>query len=454
VEIRKIQSFLLSGDERTKKAKINIFFSFLFKVGSIISVFLLVPMTIKYLNVLEYGLWITITSLVSWLSLFDIGLGNGLRNKLTESLAADDIPLGQIYVSTTYFAFTAIVILILFMFFIVNLFIDWGKVFNTPSQLTLTVNKLVVIVMVFFAVQFILKLIITILVADQKPAYNDIFSFLSNASSVVVVWVLTKLPSSSLLSLGTALSIVPVIILCAITVVQFSGNYRKFRPTWRGVQVAYLKSLTGLGIKFFIIQISTFLIFGSGSIILTQLIGPEAVTPYNVVFRYFSVVSMIYAIILSPVWTGFTDAYCRQDFIWIRSTIKKLKRIALILSVITIVMILSSNLMYDIWLGKNRTFEIPLLLSATMGIYIIVTILVSPYIYFLNGVGKINLQMILSCCTLLTSIPISIFMIRYMQMGVAAVVIGPIVSLLPFLVLMPIQYYKIINNKASGIWNH
>lgn len=451
--INKLKSSFLGGSIRSQKAKKNILLSFVFKGFSVFAVFLLVPMSINYLNVLEYGIWVTISSLITWLTLFDLGLGNGLRNKLAESIAKDDKELGRIYVSTAYFALTIIVSIFLIIYFSLGIFIDWSSVFNTPPELKSEVNELANFVMIFFSLQFVLKLIITILTADQKPAYNDIYSFITNSLSVLVVWLLLHYTSSSLLNLGLSLSIVPVFILIIFSVIHFSRKYRNYFPIWKSINFKRLKDLSGLGIKFFIIQISTFFIFGSASIVLTQFIGPEAVTPYNIVFRYFSVINMVYLIILSPIWTGFTDAYFRKDIVWIKNTVKKLNKLVLLLILCSILMVFLSNFVYNIWLGEKRNFDIPFLLTASMGFYVIIITIVSPYVYFLNGVGKINLQLILSIITILTCVPLSIFLITIMNFGVASVVIGPTISLLPFVIIMPIQYLKIINNKAKGIWD-
>lgn len=451
--INKIKSTFLGGSIRTQKAKKNILLSFVFKGLSVFAVFLLVPMSINYLNPLEYGIWVTISSLITWLTLFDLGLGNGLRNKLAESIAKEDKELGRIYVSTAYFALTLIVSIFLILYFSLGIFIDWSSVFNTPLELKTEVNKLANFVMIFFSIQFVLKLIITILTADQKPSYNDFLGFMTNISSVIIVWILTHNTSPSLFVLGLSLSIIPVIILLIITVYNFSNRYSFLIPSPKFIHIKYLRGLTDLGIRFFIIQISTFFIFGSASIVLTQLIGPESVTSYNIVFRYFSIINMIFYIILSPAWTGFTDAFYRNDFVWIKNTVKKLNKIGIILITFTIFMVLISGSIYDIWIGKNRDFDIPFLLTMSMGLYVIAMTLVSPYMYFLNGSGKIFLQFILSIIIIISYIPLTIILFKVFNLGVASVVIASIMSLVPFLIFMPIQYYKIINNRAKGIWN-
>jgi O-antigen/teichoic acid export membrane protein len=78
---------LNNGNVRSVKAKKNIIASFGIKGISIIIGFIFVPLLIDYLGTFEYGIWITLGSIVGWINYFDIGLGNGLRNKFTEALA-------------------------------------------------------------------------------------------------------------------------------------------------------------------------------------------------------------------------------------------------------------------------------------------------------------------------------------------------------------------------------
>jgi len=81
------------GHERSIKAKRNILISLIIKGLSISINLILVPLTITYINPSRYGIWLTLSSLVALFSFFDIGLSNGLRNKLAEAKAKGDIQL-------------------------------------------------------------------------------------------------------------------------------------------------------------------------------------------------------------------------------------------------------------------------------------------------------------------------------------------------------------------------
>src|ERR1043165_1990343 len=100
--VLKLKSFFTQGHERTLKAKKNVAISFLLKGISILIGFVLIPMTINYVNPTQYGIWLTLSSIISWFSFFDIGLGNGLKNKVAQANALGDFTQARIYISTTY----------------------------------------------------------------------------------------------------------------------------------------------------------------------------------------------------------------------------------------------------------------------------------------------------------------------------------------------------------------
>ena len=102
--IVRITDFFWTGHERTLTAKKNVAVSLLVKGGAILVLLVTVPMAIHYVNSMQYGVWLTLSSLFTWFSLFDIGFGNGLKNKLTEALTKGDEKLARCYISTTYIA--------------------------------------------------------------------------------------------------------------------------------------------------------------------------------------------------------------------------------------------------------------------------------------------------------------------------------------------------------------
>lgn len=86
-------------------------------MGVLLSI-LFVPLTLGYLKSYEYGIWITIMTFVTWINYFDIGLNNGLRNKLGFSIAHNDIIKSREYISTTYGLLSIISFVLIIIFFL------------------------------------------------------------------------------------------------------------------------------------------------------------------------------------------------------------------------------------------------------------------------------------------------------------------------------------------------
>lgn len=68
-----------STDKRTTTIKKNIIGSFLIKGCSIIISLMLVPITLGYVSSELYGIWLTLSSIMMWISFFDIGFTLGLK---------------------------------------------------------------------------------------------------------------------------------------------------------------------------------------------------------------------------------------------------------------------------------------------------------------------------------------------------------------------------------------
>ncbi len=54
--------------------------SFVFKLGAILSTFIAIPIMIKYLGLEIFGIWSTMLTLITWVMLFDLGIGNHYNN--------------------------------------------------------------------------------------------------------------------------------------------------------------------------------------------------------------------------------------------------------------------------------------------------------------------------------------------------------------------------------------
>ena len=437
------------GHERSVKAKKNILASFIIKGLGIAISLVLVPLTINYINPSRYGIWLTLTSIVGWFRFFDIGFGNGLRNKFAEAQAKGEYELAKIYVSTTYAVLSIIIAVVLVLFLCINPFINWPGILNTTQDMAGELSILVIIVFVFFCLRFVFQLINTVLMANQEPAKASFFDFLGSLFSLLIIFILTKTTAGNLVLLGTVFSLTPVLVLIASSLWFYNHAYKKFAPSIKFVKFSYARNLMSLGIKFFIIQIAALILFNTNNIIVTQLFGPAEVTTFNVSFKLFSIITMIFSIIAAPLWSAFTDAYAKDEFDWIRSTLLKMKKVWGLLIITTVILLSFSPWIYKIWVGDSVT--VPFALSAAMSSYVIVYIWQTIHVFFLNGIGKIKLQLYLVIFSGLINIPLAIILGK--KIGLVGITLTSTLLFIFMGIFFSIQTKKILNKTAINIWN-
>lgn len=453
----RLNSFLLNligfgnGNVRTKRAQKNITFSFLLKGLSIALGLISMPLTINYLEPQKYGIWVTLSSLIAWFSFFDIGLGGGLRNKFAEALALGKHELARTYVSTTYAILGIVISIILFCFYLFTPIINWNKILNVGIEVVSgnELKLLAVIAFTSFGFNFVLKLITTILTADQRPALASIFDLIGKTITVLVIVVLVKTTQGSLIYLGLVYSIIPVLVLLTSSIWFFSGNYKKYRPAFRYVDLSKAKDLLNVGIKFFVLGIAVLLLYQTNTIVISQLFGPKEVTPYNVAYTYYNVLMMGFSIIITPFWSAFTEAWVKNETVWIKNIMRKLFTIWGVLVAIGILMIVFSQWIFKVWIGDK--VHVSYIMSILVCSWILLNAWNGIFGHFLNGVGKLRLQMYCGISGALLNVPLVVFLGK--SIGIEGVLLANIIITLPAVIIYPIQYRKIINANAIGIWN-
>ncbi|MCD8098647.1 MAG: hypothetical protein LUE31_11645 [Lachnospiraceae bacterium] len=270
------------GNERSVKAKQNIALAILLKGGSVAASFLLIPLTLGYLDDYQFGVWLTLSSIMVWMNYFDIGISCGLRNKLAEAMARKDSVLGQIYVSTTLFFLVVIIAVIFVLFSIVHYWLDWYTLLNVPHDRIPNLNELVFIVFTLFCINFVLKFLRMVYIANQMPMYSNLFVFLGNLFSLAAIYVLKLTTPGDLGKVAFVFSVAPILVYILAYPYTFKLKYKELAPRFSAVRLEYARELMGLGVQFFVIQITCLVAFSTSNVLIAQLVGVEQVTSYNI----------------------------------------------------------------------------------------------------------------------------------------------------------------------------
>lgn len=433
--------------ERTNNYLRQVKGSVLYKGAAVVASFLIIPIMISYLGVVQFGIWSTMLTIMSWVVFFDLGIGNGLRNKVAESLAKDQPDEARSYISSAYSLIGLIALGLWGIFFFVSYSVSWQGVFNTRVVAEDDLRYAVQVAVSFVLVNFWVGLITALLGAVQRSALISLGQLFTNAFALLVTYFLYCFTAASIGKLAWMYG-VGLLGGNLLLTAWFYRNY-KFLVPGLYLRREHLTPLLSVGVRFFIIQLAVLVVFTTDKILITQLFGPEHVTEYEVIFKLFSVITFLHTLISSPLWSAYTDAYHRKDNAWIVSMLRNQLKLYVAVIVGIICLVFLTKFIVGIWIGRD--FKVSLALVAFVALFVAVTTWNNIFAIMLNGAGAINVQLYTALAAMVLNIPLALLMVNVFGMGVEGIVLAATLSLLFSAVLLPLQVFRLTRSRSPDI---
>ena len=423
--------------------KKNIVFTFFYKLISIVFIYLTVPLLIKSIGIDQYGVWITIFSIFGWIYFLDLGIGNGLKNKLTIALLnKKNIINANQYIATSYMGLTFVAVIFFIIFSAIIYFFNLSSLLNIQLE-EWYVKTLFFITLLSFVFVFILSLYKQFFFALQKASLVDFSMMIYNIIVFLLLYLFIHYFKLSLISLAIIYG-ASNILICIIFTYIFFKTEKQLLFSLKNIKMRKVKELSGLSINFFIIQICVLIILATDNILNITLLGPTEVTSYNNVYKLFQIFLIISTTIQSPLWSLYTDAYHNNEIKWIKKTIIRLNYLIIPLILTVAIVIYLAPKILALWINKFIFYDPKLILF--MGLFVIIRVYGEIYTTFLNGIGKIKLQVYVSIIAAIINIPLSIIFVKYFNLGNSGIILATLFSMSLYAIIMPFQSYKLLKS--------
>lgn len=436
------------NDIRSNRIYKNVAFSFLLKAIATIILFVMVPLTLVCLGNYQNGVWLTISSLLVWIDQMDIGLGNGLRNKLSISMAHQHTEEARKMISSCMAMLTCIIVPLAILLLILIQVTDVYALFNVDPERIPALRNALQAAVIFVCMTFNFKIISNVYMGMQIPAVSNLIIVTGQGLSLIATWILLKMGQATFLNVVIANTAVPLLIYIIAYPITFYKVFPALRPSLSLINLRSALSLGSLGVRFFWLQIAGVIQMMTANILISNLFSPEIVTPYQIATRYFSIVLAAFTVICMPFWNATTDAFERNDIPWIRMVDKRMSLVVMILGLCIVLMVAISPLIYNLWIGNKC--EVPFGITLMVAFYTFIIIASSRYSYFLNGIGALRLQMYMTV-TVIAFIPLA-WLASRMTHDINYFLAVMCLCIAPSWIVNRIQFYKILNGKATGIW--
>ncbi|MCH5306814.1 MAG: hypothetical protein J1E37_01945 [Prevotella sp.] len=442
------QSANYCSNTRSRFLYANITISLVLKGWSAAVVLLMVPLTLNCLGAYQNGVWLTVSSLLVWIDQMDIGLGNGLRNRLATHVAHGEWLEARKIVSSTAAMLICLIFPILFVLLIfvwkVNIYSILNVIPEQIPELRLALFSAITLV----CMTFVLKFIGNIYMGLQLPAISNLLIAIGQTLALIATWLLYINHHASFFCIVTVNTAAPLLAYLLAYPYTFYYRYPNLRPSLTFVNLHSSLELGSIGIKFFWLQIAAIIQFMTANILISQFFTPEMVTPYQIAYRYITLVMALFSVICMPFWNATTDAYERGDIAWIWEANRKMSLMSICIGFLLVLMVIISPWLYKVWIGNNC--HVPYGMTILMAIYIYLLILSMRYSYFLNGIGALRLQLYMTIMTIIF-IPLEWFVTQQTH-SIFWFMIIMCLCTAPSIFVNMLQFHKILNGTAKDFW--
>lgn len=426
----------------------NIIGSFAVKGWSAIVVLLMVPLTLDCLGKYQNGVWLTISSLLVWIDQTDIGLGNGLRNRLAVHVAHDQMEEARKVVSSTMAMLTCVVIPVMLILMWLIWHTDVYAFLNVEPNLLPELRTALTSAVVLVCLTFVMKSVGNVYMGMQLPAVNNLLLSLGQTVALLATWLLYKSGRATFLPIVVVNTAAPLLVFMLAYPYTFYCRFPALRPVFRLVNLRSALELGNLGIKFFWLQLAGLLQFWTANLLISHFFTPEMVTPYQIATRYIGMAMVATTVVYMPFWNATTDAYERGDMLWIRRANQRMNLLTLVFAIGMTLMVLVSPWVYQVWIGDADIVPFPM--TVMTALYIFLMILSMRYSYFLNGIGALRLQLYMTVMAVVF-IPAAWAVSSYTHDIIWFMAVMCLCNI-PGIVINMIQFNKILNGTEKGFW--
>ena len=359
------------------------------KIVSMASGLITIPMTLKYLGIEQFGIWMAISSFVGFLSFTDLGLGIGLQNALSRCHGKDDRETPKSYISNAYFIVGLMAALMLFVAFAVASFIPVESLVkvNTVGYADLIKETFLTVVAISL-IGIPVSLIQRILIGYQKGDVANMLNLIGSIIALICIFISVNLKFSlpALVALFVGTPLLVNLIYSTYYFLKTKGH----RPNFFIINSRIIKEVTGTGLWSILAQLTYLLKVNGPVLIISSNIGTTAVAQYTTTQKIFGIVGMVTTMALQPLWPAYGEAYHRGDRKWMRNTFNRsIKVIALITIPAFAFMMFLGIPIIEIWTGTKDVLPSKELLMAC-NVSIIGLGLTTAFVMVTNGTNNLK----------------------------------------------------------------
>jgi len=215
---------------------------------------IMVPLALNYLGKEQYGLWITVSSLVAMMGFLDGGAGNAVLNIVAHESGSNKDNLRKI-VSTSFFSMAALTIMGAVLFVSIYPFIPWEKLLGLGKDSKVeNIDTVILVTGLSFFISISTTLVGKIQRGLQQGNLDNLTNAVGSLLSLFFVYLAISY-NAGLIGFVIALLTGPIIAYLGGNIYYFFLKRKDLRPSIVDVEKKVAKKILATGGLFFVLQI-------------------------------------------------------------------------------------------------------------------------------------------------------------------------------------------------------
>lgn len=432
-------------DSRTQNYFSQVKLSLVMRVLIVSMSFATTAILLRAMSLEQYGIWALLISVQTWINIFDLGIGNGLRTRVAENLAHGRMQEAARNISIAYAVFALIFLLLMVALGPTVAAVDWQTFLNATTFAPGELRASVGVAVVFTSLILVTNLINPVAAAVQRNSYTAVVIFIHSALFMLLALLMLVMGWGSALIFLILRGTLNVVMNLGFTI-WFYSRRPEIKPyVTRDVRGA--RSLISLGLGFFIIQIAMMVLFSTDQFMIVKLLGPEEAVQYDVVYKLFNLFVVVHLMIAGPLWSAYTEAYQMGELDWINRTIRSQIKIVFFLALASATMIPLATPIIVWWSGS--TVDPATRLLWLMSLFVVLTMWNNTFGAMLNGIGQLRPQIIVGTLGAVINVPLSIYFVRNLSFGVDGILLATILCVALQSVVLPLVVFKTLQSRRG-----
>lgn len=419
------------SNRREKKALMAASSSIFYKIVSVGTGLVSIPLTMNYLGDERFGMWMICTSIFSFMTFADLGMGNGLVNVISKNDGLGKHEDTSQYVSSVFFILLGVSIAIGIFMFLIFPYVNWEKVFNVNSSIAVRESSSVILILTAVVMMNLpLGVVQKVQIGYQQSHVNNIWLSLGSILGLVGVLVSVYFEAGLPWLVGSMMG-GPLIANAINGAILFFYDRPNLLPSIKNFRMAAGKSMVKLGFVFFLLQMFSLMANTFDNIIIAQVLGASSVATYAIAKKVFIFTQLSQHFIV-PLWPAFNEAMARGEYRWARSSLEKIIKASMLMGALcALPVLIFGDLIIQYWVNSDVTPSFYLILGLFFWTFL--ANYGGSLSVFLNNSDFIHKQLVMVGLASISSLILEVILCYWY--GVEGVIYGVILGHIMFFVV-------------------